>query len=145
MTAVSTQIRASLIILLAFAVLDGVWIAFVALPLFQANLGAILSPSPNLAAVAAFYPIYAGAIHWLAVRPALAAGGIRTAIANAAVLGLAAYATFDLTGLAVIKGWTLGLAVIDIAWGITVSVLAAAAGYVAGRGSAADQHQTRPE
>ena len=51
---------------------------------------------------------------------------------NGALLGLTAYATFDLTNLAIINGWTLGLAALDMAWGTVLSAIAAVAGYLAG-------------
>lgn len=137
------HLRAILVNLATFTVLDGLWIGLVAMPLFQADLGAILNPSPNIAAIVAFYPIYVFALYWLAVRPALAARSARTAIVNAAILGLAAYATFDLTGLAVIKGWTLRLALIDIVWGTTASAIAATAGYLAESGPSRNKQQAR--
>jgi uncharacterized membrane protein len=143
LTDTTLHLRAYIAILAAFLVLDGIWIALVAMPLFQASLGAILNPSPNVAAIAAFYPIYAFGNYWLALRPALAARAMQIAVINAAVLGLAAYATFDLTGLAVIKGWTLKLALIDIGWGMAASVIAAVAGYLAGRAPSRDHQQAR--
>ena len=55
------------------------------------------------------------------------------AATHGAVLGLTAYATFDLTSLAIIKGWTPGLAAVDMAWGTVLSAIAAVAGYAAGK------------
>ena len=100
--------------LIAFVALDVTWLMLVAVGLFQSQLGAILRPQPDLIAAAAFYPIYAGGLVMLAVRPALRARSLISAAANGAILGLTAYATFDLTNLAIIKGWTLGLALIEI-------------------------------
>ena len=50
---------------------------------------------------------------------------------NGAVIGLVAYATYDLTNLAVVKDWPLGLTFIDMAWGTMVSGIAATAGKLA--------------
>ena len=55
---------------------------------------------------------------------------VALAIAGA-VLGFVAYATYDLTNLAVIRNWPLALSFIDIAWGTLVSGVAAAAGALA--------------
>ena len=45
-----------------------------------------------------------------------------------AAFGLIAYATYDLTNLATLKGWPLGLAAADVAWGTFASAVAATAG-----------------
>ena len=118
--------------LVTFVALDVAWLMLVAHGLFQSQLGPILRPQPDLMAAAAFYPIYAGGLVMLAVRPALQARSLLSAATNGAILGLTAYATFDLTNLAIIKGWTLGLALVDMAWGTIVSAIAASVGGAAG-------------
>ena len=45
-----------------------------------------------------------------------------------ALFGFFAYATYDLTNLAVIKNWSLSLTVLDMVWGTVLSGLATAAG-----------------
>lgn len=124
---------AALASLLVFVMLDAAWLSLLAIDLFQSQLGPILRPSPRLGAIGAFYLVYAIGLVVLAVRPALANKSWPTAAVLGAVLGLTAYATFDLTSLAVIERWTVRLAVVDIAWGVTASALAAVAGYAAGR------------
>ena len=106
--------------------------ALVGIGQFQAQIGPILNPQPNLMAAAVFYAIYASGLVVLAVRPALQQRSVGVAATSGAVLGLTAYATFDLTNLAVIQGWTLSLALLDMAWGTTLSWIAAVAGYGAG-------------
>ena len=126
-------VAASIASLLTFVALDAAWLSLVAVDLFQKQLGPILRPAPMAGAIVAFYPIYVAGLVILAVRPALASNSWSTAAMLGAVLGLTAYATFDLTNLAVIERWTIGLAIIDIAWGVTVSSVAALAGFAAGR------------
>lgn len=125
--------------LLTLAVLDSVWIGSIALGKFQDALGATLRSEPNLYAAIAFYLVYTGGLVFLAVRPALNAGSLGIALINGAVVGLTAYATYDLTSLAIINGYTPGLALLDMAWGTVLSAIAAMAGYTAaarlGRGS----------
>ncbi len=126
--------------LVAFVVMDAAWLTLVALKMFQSQLGAILRLEPMLGAAVVFYLIYTFGLVTLAVRPAVAARSMEVAAAKGAVLGLTAYATFDLTNLAVIKGWTIGLAAIDIAWGVVVSAIASVAGCAAGLRAAASVH-----
>ena len=43
------------------------------------------------------------------------------AVISGAVFGLVAYATYDLTNLAVMKGFTLKIALIDMVWGMVLT------------------------
>jgi uncharacterized membrane protein len=45
-----------------------------------------------------------------------------------ALFGLFCYATFDLTALALLKGWTWSAALVDIAWGAFATATAATVG-----------------
>ena len=54
---------------LIFAVLDLVWISFVASNLYQSQIGHLIAPRPNAAGAVAFYLIFvAGMVHY-GVRP----------------------------------------------------------------------------
>jgi uncharacterized membrane protein len=117
--------------LVVFVVVDAAWLMLVAMKMFQRQLGAILRPEPVFGAAIAFYLIYTAGLVVLAIRPALAARSLTVAATHGAVLGLTAYATFDLTNLAVIRGWTIELAAFDIAWGVVASACASMAGYAA--------------
>lgn len=116
--------------LFAFVALDAVWIGFIAIHLFKSAIGGIMQPTPLISPAVAFYLIYTIGLVLLAVRNTASAA---EAALRGAVLGLTAYATFDLTNLAIIKGWTWSLAIVDIAWGTLLSAVAAATGYVAAR------------
>jgi uncharacterized membrane protein len=118
--------------LVVFLVVDGIWLAFVASGLFRDAVGDLLRATPYLPAVVAFYVIYPVGLFVLAVRPAIAAGSGMMAATHGSMVGLTAYAAFDLTNLAIIAGWPVWLAVLDMAWGTLVSALAAVAGFVIG-------------
>ncbi len=118
--------------LVAFLLLDAVWLTYVTAGFFKAQLGDLLRPEPLLSAAFLFYLIYALAITVLAVTPALRLRQGTVALGYGALLGLAAYGAFDLTNLAVLKAWTPELAALDMAWGAVVTALAAGAGYLAG-------------
>jgi uncharacterized membrane protein len=114
--------------LVVFLAVDAAWLILVAVDLFRAQLGPILRPEPMVAAIAVFYPLYALGLTCLAVLPMSGAQGPTGAAGRGALLGLTAYATFDLTNLAILRDWTIGLAVIDTAWGTFASALAALLG-----------------
>jgi uncharacterized membrane protein len=50
-----------------------------------------------------------------------------------ALFGFFAYATYDLTNLATLKGWSVGIALLDLAWGAIVTGVSALAGALAAR------------
>ncbi|WP_372828654.1 DUF2177 family protein, partial [Polaromonas sp.] len=50
------------------------------------------------------------------------------AVLAGALFGFFAYATYDLSNLATLRGWPLRLTLVDIAWGTALTAAAAAAG-----------------
>ena len=54
-------------------------------------------------------------------------------ILSAALFGLFCYATYDLTNLATLRGWSVTIVLADIVWGIVISASAATASYFATR------------
>ncbi len=111
--------------------LDLIWLRIAGEALFRPEVGPLLSENPNLTAASLFYLLYAAGIVYFAVVPGLRDASLVLALANGAVLGFIAYMTFDLTSLAVLKGWSVKVAVFDIAWGTFVSAVSASAGYAA--------------
>ncbi len=111
-------------------VIDMVWLGVIARPLYQQGIGHLMAPQPNLWAAALFYLLYPVGVVLFAVMPNAASTALHTALMGAA-FGLFAYATYDLTNLATLKGWPLGLSVIDTLWGAAVSAVAATAGRAA--------------
>lgn len=52
---------------------------------------------------------------------------------RAALYGLITYATYDLTNLATVKDWPLVVTVVDILWGVVLSVIVSLASFFIGR------------
>lgn len=53
------------------------------------------------------------------------------ALSLGGLLGLVAYATYDLTNLATFSRWSVVVTVVDMVWGPFVTALASLAGFVA--------------
>jgi len=119
--------------LLTLAVLDAIWLGIVARGFYRDQLGELMLPSPNLAVAAFFYLLFTVAIVILAVLPALSSGSIGTALLYGAILGLAAYGTYDITNLSTLKSWPLAMSLVDMAWGTFLTALSAVGGYCAAR------------
>lgn len=120
---------AYLVAAVIFGILDFLWLTTVTDSLYRERLGPLMADKPNLAAAVAFYFIYLiGVTHFVTV-PALERRSVRTALVNGAVLGLVAYATWDLTNLAVLQGFPGSIVVIDLIWGTLVTAGAGSATY----------------
>jgi uncharacterized membrane protein len=104
--------------------LDLVWVGVIAKPVYDA-LGSLKRDKPYLPAAGLFYAMYATATFLYSVRPAPTVGA---AAKRAAGLGLVAYATFELSGAAVIRDWPPWMVPVDSAWGMAISAAGAAVG-----------------
>lgn len=110
-----------------FALVDGIWLGVVASNLNRNAYGDLARESFSAPAAVAFYLLYvAGLVHFV-----IAATGTdrawRSALRDAALFGLVTYATYDLTALAVIRGFPAGVALVDIVWGAVLCTVTTAA------------------
>jgi uncharacterized membrane protein len=115
--------------ILVFATLDILWLSLAGAALFKRTLGGVLLEDIRVMPALLFYLVFPVGIVVFAISPALRANAPMMALGFGALLGFFAYATYDLTNFATIKGWTAQLTMIDIACGTTWSALAALAGY----------------
>lgn len=118
---------------LAFFAVDLVWIGWVARRFYQAHLGSLLRENPLWPAALAFYSLYIAGILVFAALPGLQAGSLARAVTLGAFLGLVAYATFDLTTLALFRDFPPVVVLVDLVWGSTLTAVVAAAAYGLGR------------
>ncbi len=115
--------------LVAMTVIDALWLGMVAPRFYKQHIGFLLADKPNWLAAAAYYVIFVIGITVFVVYPGWqnAESLVKIGILGA-LFGLVAYATYDLTNLATIKGWPPIVTIVDLAWGAflssTVSVLA---------------------
>ena len=86
--------------------IDSIWLSLTASRLYKPQLKDLLLEKFNVAPAAGFYLLYVAGIVFFAVFPALATGRWTTALGRGAALGLVAYATYDLTNQATLRGWS---------------------------------------
>ena len=106
-----------------FTLIDFGWLTVVAQDLYAERLGALLADPPNVLAAVAFYVIFIAGLVFFVVHPTVEAGSWPRALLAGAFFGLVTYATWDLTNLAVIRGFPASLVPIDLAWGTTLAAL----------------------
>lgn len=116
--------------LVAFGIIDAIWLSTMAGILYRPTLGTILLDRLRWTPALIFYFGFPLGIVHFAVVPALATGQLGQAAGNGALFGLFAYATYDLTNHATLRVWTLKLTLADMAYGTVATGLAAAAAFL---------------
>jgi uncharacterized membrane protein len=112
--------------LIAFAVIDTLWLGTMADRLYRPLIGDVLAAEFRMAPAVAFYLLYAAGLTIFAVLPGLREGGWKTALMWGALFGFFAYGTYDLTNYATLKTWGLKITLIDMTWGVFVSATSSA-------------------
>ena len=110
-----------------FVLMDGAFLGVVGPKLYRPDIGPLLADKVRLGPALVFYLLYIAGLVYFCVRPSLGQGWTAGLI-NGVLLGLLAYGTYDLTCYAVMRVWTLKVTVVDLAWGVIASGVAAAAG-----------------
>jgi uncharacterized membrane protein len=118
---------AYVITLVVFLALDAVWLTTMAPLLYRPAIGHLMLDEFRPLPALAFYLLYVAGIVTFAVMPGLARASAGGALARGALFGLVAYATYDLTNQATLRGWPWVVTLADLCWGTFVTAAAAAA------------------
>ena len=119
--------------LLAFLVLDGLWLGLLMSSTYKELLGSLMLAQPKWGPAIVFYLLYVLGVVFFVVLPALARASARRAALAGAFFGLVAYGTYDLTNWATLRGWSAQVSLMDWAWGTFATALACTAGFWAAR------------
>lgn len=113
----------------AFLLIDFTWIIFGANPLYQAEVGDILTQSFRiLPAFGAYIALVAG-LFVFAINPAFKERNLFKSVVLGFLFGLFSYAIFALTNFAIIEVWTFKVAITDIIWGGVIGAIVSFIGY----------------
>jgi uncharacterized membrane protein len=113
-----------------FFAVDMVWLGLIAKPFYAKHIGHLMAAKVRWTPALLFYFLYIAGILFFAVLPAVERGSIGRAILAGALLGLLAYATYDLTNLATLRDWPVLVTVIDLVWGMVLTGGVAALSYL---------------
>ena len=117
--------------LVAFFVIDLLWLGVVARGFYQTQMGHLMKPSVNWGAAVAFYLLFLIGLVVLVVQPAVQRESIAQAVFLGALFGLVTYAAYDLTNLATLDGFPLKVALVDLVWGTVLCATVSAITYLA--------------
>ena len=112
------------------AILDIAWLGIIAKDIYARGCGHLMAEKVRWGAAIIFYLIYAAGILRFAVAPA---NSLTESLRDGALLGLLVYAVYDLTNLAILKNWPVGVSIMDVAWGTFATSLVAGAAFWAAR------------
>ncbi len=112
-----------------FLGLDFLGLGYIVKPVFDRHIGHLLLENIRLLPAFAFYAFYVVVLVWFVSAPALAEDrSLFWVLGNAALLGAAAYGTYEFTSLAVMKDWAWSMVVTDLIWGTCLTAVSAAGG-----------------
>lgn len=118
--------------LIAYLLIDAVWLTLTSTPVYRVTLGDILLPGFRIGPALAVYLLQVLGLT-VFVRPRAVSGGGGAALGYGFAFGIFTYGLYDLTNLATLRHWTIGLSITDMIWGGIVSGLASLIGWLVAR------------
>ena len=115
--------------LLAFTLIDGMWLALIAPSFYKSHIGHLMSPQPDLLAAGLFYLLFLIGLNIFVIN-AHRGKSLTMVTLYGGLFGLITYATFDLTSVAVFTDFPYLVAAVDMAWG---SILCASISFITAR------------
>jgi len=111
-------LRPFLLAVLAFTLLDLLWLGYLGRGLYERYLGHHMREQVDWLAAVVFYFVFLAGLLYFVV---LEAEHSLQAAGRGALYGLVTYGTYELTNRAVVKDWPWQIVGIDILWGILLS------------------------
>jgi len=112
--------------IIAFLVIDGLWLGVVAKTFYTGKLGDLLRKDILPIPAMLFYLAYTAGLVFLAVRPSQPDISLISVVLYGALVGFLAYGTYNMTNLATLRDWPLAVSMVDLIWGTVLSASVAA-------------------
>ncbi len=114
----------------SFLALDAVWLSTMTSRLYKPKLEGLLAETVSIPPAILFYLLYFAGIVIFVIQPSVRWSD---ATWRGAAFGLVAYATYDLTNQATMRGWPTVITVADLGWGMFITAFAASLGFLAAK------------
>jgi len=119
---------------LVFLAVDFVGLSYLIKPLFERAIGPLMLENFRVVPAFLFYAFLVFVVMWFVSWPALSADkSLLWVFGSAALIGAAAYGTYEFTNYAILKDWTTTLVMADLAWGTFITGFSATAGVALAR------------
>ena len=121
-------ILATIITSLVFLLIDVIWLSFATKSFYRPLIGNLLTDKPVLWAAALFYILYVVGVATIVIQPCIHDSSILKSLYIGFIFGLVAYGTYNLTNMAVLKGWSPTVVFVDMFWGGSLTSFSAGSG-----------------
>jgi uncharacterized membrane protein len=112
-----------------FFAIDLIWLGLMNSRFYKIQLAEFMSDKVNWLPAILFYLLFIVGLLLLVVLPAVEHDSWIRALLLGGLLGMVAYATYDLTNLASIKNWPIVVTMVDIVWGTILAATVATISY----------------
>jgi len=119
---------ATLIASLIFLIIDIIWLSFATKSFYRPLIGNLLTDKPVMWAAALFYILYVFGMALVVIQPCVDSASLFKTVYTGFIFGLVAYGTYNLTNMAVLKGWSPTVTFVDMFWGGSLTALSATTG-----------------
>ncbi len=119
---------ATLIASLIFLIIDVIWLSFATKSFYRPLIGNLLTDKPVMWAAVLFYLLYVFGMALVVIQPCIDSSSLFKTIYTGFIFGLVAYGTYNLTNMAVLKGWSPTVTFVDMFWGGSLTAVSATTG-----------------
>ena len=116
-------IVATIIASVIFLIIDVIWLSFATKSFYRPLIGNLLTDKPVMWAAALFYILYVFGMALVVIQPCIETDNLIRTLYTGFIFGLVAYGTYNLTNMAVLKGWSPTVVFVDMVWVIVNSIL----------------------
>ena len=125
---VKCLVVATILASLIFLIIDVIWLSFATKSFYRPLIGNLLADKPVMWAAALFYILYVIGMAIVVIQPCMDSESIFKTVYTGFIFGLVAYGTYNLTNMAVLKGWSPTVTFVDMFWGGSLTAVSATSG-----------------
>ena len=119
---------ATILASLIFLIIDVIWLSFATKSFYRPLIGNLLTDKPVMWAAALFYILYVIGMALIVIQPCIDSESVFKTVYTGFIFGLVAYGTYNLTNMAVLKGWSPTVTFVDMFWGGSLTAVSATSG-----------------
>ena len=125
---IKCMLVATLIASVIFLVIDVIWLSFATKSFYRPLIGNLLTDTPVMWAAVLFYVLYVFGMALVVIQPCVDSTSLFKTVYTGFIFGLVAYGTYNLTNMAVLKGWSPTVTFVDMFWGGSLTAISASTG-----------------